>query len=138
MHYDAKVSDIESKYFTIPDYNKFTRNIIDARIKEKGLVGIPTIAGFKDNADLNKKLEKLTTKAELKVEQDEIVHLQAFDSGYFRGKSHFEDDGIQNYLKIRSTEHISAWKYKGLSDESIKSPAASGSSLVPTLNYIGV
>ena len=27
MHYDAKVSDIESKYFTIPDYNKFTRNI---------------------------------------------------------------------------------------------------------------
>ena len=23
---------------------------------------------------------------------------QAFDSGYFRGKSHFKDDGIQNYL----------------------------------------
>ena len=24
--------------------------------------------------------------------------LKTFDSGYFRGKSHFEDDGTQNYL----------------------------------------
>lgn len=87
---------------------------------------------------MNKKVEKLTTKGELKVEQDEIVHLQAFHSGYFRGNSHFEDYGTQNYLKIRSTERISVWKYNGLSDESIKSPAASSSSLVPTLNYIGV
>ena len=38
------------------------------------------------------------TKVELKVEQDKITKLQAFDSSYFRGKSHFEDDGTQNYL----------------------------------------
>ena len=49
-------------------------------------------------SDLDKKLVKLATKAELNAEQDKIVKLQAFDSSYFRGKSHFEDDKTQNYL----------------------------------------
>ena len=31
-------------------------------------------------------------KTEVKAEQDKTVKLQAFDSTYFRGKSHFEDD----------------------------------------------
>ena len=35
----------------------------------------------------------LATKAELK-----ITKLRAFDSKNFHGKSHFEDDGTQNYL----------------------------------------
>ena len=30
---DAKISDIEGKYFTTSDYNKFTSNILDATIK---------------------------------------------------------------------------------------------------------
>ena len=38
---------------------------------------------------------------------------------------------------IGNTEHISAWKSKGLSDESIKPPAQSNS-LAPALSYIGV
>ena len=41
---------------------------------------------------MNKKVAALATKAELKAEQDEILKLQAFDSSYFRGKNHFEDD----------------------------------------------
>ena len=71
-----------------------------------------------------------------------------FDLSYFGGKSHFEDDGTQNYLvfqpicryfkMIGNTKHISAWKSKGLSDESIKPPAASSDSLAPLLSYIGV
>ena len=36
--YNAKLSDIEKKYFTICDYNKLTKEILDAKIKEKGLV----------------------------------------------------------------------------------------------------
>ena len=28
--YDAKISDIESKFFTISDYNKFTSDILNA------------------------------------------------------------------------------------------------------------
>ena len=51
-----------------------------------------------NNAELDKKVSTLATKAELKSEQDKILNLQAFDSSYFRGKSHFEEDGTQNYL----------------------------------------
>ena len=40
----------------------------------------------------------LATKPELKAEQDKVIKSQAFDSNYFRSKSHFEDDGIQNCL----------------------------------------
>ena len=31
--YDAKVKDIEGKYFTTADYNKFTSDILDVKIK---------------------------------------------------------------------------------------------------------
>ena len=60
-------------------------------------------AGFINNADLEKKVATLATKAELKAEKDKITKLEAFDSSYFRGKSHFEDDGIQNYLVFQLT-----------------------------------
>ena len=33
--YDAKISDIESNYFTTSDYNKYTNETIDNKIKEK-------------------------------------------------------------------------------------------------------
>ena len=33
--YDAKIKEIERKHFTTSDYNKFTHNIIDAKIKQK-------------------------------------------------------------------------------------------------------
>ena len=61
--------------------------------------------------------------------------LKTFDSSYFRGKSHFEEDGTQNYLVlhpmtrylivITSTNQIVQWKSKGLSDEVIKIPSNS-------------
>ena len=48
-------------------------------------------------SDLNKKLSTLPTKSELKVVQVKIVTLQSYDTNYFRGKSQYKDDGIQNY-----------------------------------------
>ena len=74
--------------------------------------------------------------------------LQIFDSIYFRGKSHFEDDGTQNYLVFQTTQryfktvgntndHILSWKSKGLSDENIKPPSTSTNIFNPSLNYIG-
>ena len=36
--YNTKISDIKAKYFTISDYNKFAEEILDAKMKEKGLV----------------------------------------------------------------------------------------------------
>ena len=72
--------------------------ILNTNIKEKELLNKSDISGFIDNTNLDKKIAALTTKAELKAEKDKIVELQAFDSSYFRYKSHFEDDGTENYL----------------------------------------
>ena len=36
--YNTKISDIKAKYFTISVCNKFTKEILDAKMKEKGLV----------------------------------------------------------------------------------------------------
>ena len=33
--YNAKISDIVGKYFTTSDYNKFIKEMSDAKIKEK-------------------------------------------------------------------------------------------------------
>ena len=41
--------------------------------------------------------EKLREKKHLLV-QNEFKKLKTFDSSYFIGKSHFEEDGTQNYL----------------------------------------
>ena len=115
---------------------------------QKGLVDKPAIAGFINNADLNKKIGTLTTKAELKTEQDKITKLQGFDSRYFSSKSLFEDDETQNCLvfqpmhrylkKSGDTDQFSAWKSKGLSDESINHPTTSNNSLAPSLNPLDV
>ena len=79
--------------------------------------------------------------------ENEFKKLQTFDSSYFTGKRHFEDDGNQNYLvfqpmdiyfkKIGNTNYILGWKSKGLSDESIKPRSTSDNSLAPLLSYIG-
>ena len=45
--YDAKIKDIERKYFSTTDYDKFTSDILDVKIKQKELVNI---------SDINKKL----------------------------------------------------------------------------------
>ena len=62
------------------------------------------------------------------------------------GKSHFEDDGTQNYLVFQpiykyfitdNNSNILSWESKGLSSESIKSPNASNEILNPSLNFVG-
>ena len=73
--------------------------------------------------------------------------LKTFDSSYFIGKSHFDEDGTQNYLVfqprnkyfkfITNTNYFSSWKSKVLSSESIKPPKTSDNSLTPILNYYG-
>ena len=74
--------------------------------------------------------------------------LKPFYSVYFRGKSHFEEDGTQNWLVFQPMQKyfklasdnpsmILSWKYKGLSDESIKPPTTSNRLLNPTLNFVG-
>ena len=73
--------------------------------------------------------------------------VKTFDSNYFIGKSHFQEDGTQNYLVfqplnkyfqvITNTDYVSSWKSKRLSTETIKPPATSDNSLTPALSYYG-
>ena len=95
--------------------------------------------------ELTEKLQKIKQKIYL---LNELNKLKMFDLSYFIGKSHFEEDGTQNYLVfqpinkyfkvITNTDYVSSWKSKGLSAESIKPPTTSGNSLTPALNYYGI
>ena len=70
--------------------------------------------------------------------------LKTFDSGYFIGKSHFEEDGTQNYLVFQpmgkyfklmtNTLYILSWQSKGLSNENIDPP---NTILSPLIDYVG-
>ena len=56
--YDAEILDIESKYITRADYNKFTKDIVTNKTKSEGLVNKFAITGFIKKADLDKKKQQ--------------------------------------------------------------------------------
>ena len=94
---------------------------------------------------INRKITENKTK-NLLVE-NELNKLKTFDSSYFTDKSHFEEDGTQNYLVfqpinkyfkvITNIDYVSSWKSKGLSAETIKPRTTSDNSLTPVLSYCG-
>ena len=47
-------------------------------------------------SNLNRKIT--TTKTKHLLVENELNKLKTFDSSYFIGKSHFDEDGTQNYL----------------------------------------
>ena len=55
--------DIESKYITTADVNKFTKHIVDNSVKSKIFVDKYAISGFINNSDLNTKLAILAKKS---------------------------------------------------------------------------
>ena len=80
--------------------------------------------------------------------ENECKKLRIFDSIYYRGKSHFEEDGTQNYLVFQPIQryfkriagvgngnYIYYWKSKGLSDERINSIKTSDYGITPYLSY---
>ena len=96
--------------------------------------------------NLNKNITSNKTK-HLLVE-NELDKLKTFGFGYFIGKSHFEEDGTQNYLVFQPmckyftvfsitqyVEYVLEWKSKGLFNESIRAISMSDNSLNPTLSY---
>ena len=64
---NAEIIDIEKKYFTTVDYNKFTSETFDANMKQKELVNSSDMSNIIKKSDLNIKLTTLATKAELKA-----------------------------------------------------------------------
>ena len=74
-------------------------------------------------SSINNKIAENKTKKE--SIENELRKLRTFDSSYFIGESHFEEDGTQNHLVfqpiiryfkiITNTDYVSSWKSKGLS-----------------------
>ena len=95
---------------------------------------------------------KLVTSNKTKhlLVKNELKKLKTFDLSYFRGKSHFEEDGTQNYLVfppmqryfkriagVGSGNYIYFWKSKVLPDERINSNTAFNHSITPELSSYG-
>ena len=53
----GEISDIEGKYFTTSDYNKFTSETLDTKIKQKELVNKSDISNLVKDSDLTQNLE---------------------------------------------------------------------------------
>ena len=150
--YNTKVTEIEKKltdhkhdgYITTPEFNKLTTENCAARLKQSNLV---------TKTDFDAKLLSLNRKITLNktnqlVTENELKKLKTFDSIYFCGKSHFEDDGIQNWLVFKSIQkyfktvsttdsNTLSWQSKGLSDGSIKPPNTSNKLFNPSLYFVG-
>ena len=96
-------------------------------------------------SSFNRKITESKTKHLLV--QNELDELNTFDSSYFIGKSHFEENGTQNYSVFQplnkffkiiiNTKYISPWQSKGLSDETINPPITSDYKINPKISYFG-
>ena len=127
----------------ILEFNKLATDVFNARLAQGNLI---------TKTDVDAKLWSLnrkTTQNKYKhlLVENEWNKLKTFDSSYFIGKSHFGEDGTQNYLvlqpmyryfkMITNIDYISSWKSNGLSAESFKPPTTSDNSFNPALNYYG-
>ena len=86
---NTKVTEIENRipdttvFITIPEFERFVKIIFDARMKEAA-------KSLATNGDI-------TNALNLKEENRRITkRLDAYDSGYFIGKSYFGDVELQN------------------------------------------
>ena len=153
--YNTKISDIEKKitdhnhdkYITTPEFNALAADVFNARLTaQTDLIRKPEfdfkLKGISDGVTKNKTKHLLI--------ENELKKLQKFDAAYFRGKSHFEEDGTQNYLVFQpmyryfrsiigvgSGNYIYFWKSIGFSDERFNSNTASNYKITPELSYYG-
>ena len=154
-NYDTKISELEKKlndhshdkYNATIEFNILAVDVFNARLAQANLI---TKTDFDAKlSSLNRKITSNKTK-HLLVE-NELNKLKTFDSSYFIGKSHFEEDGTQNYLVFQpmhryfkqiagvgNGNYIYYWKSKGLSDQRINSIRMSNHSITSNLDYYGI
>ena len=150
--HNTKVTEIENKltnhnldkYIDNQEFNKLSTDVFNARLAQAKLI---TKTEF--DSKLSSRNRKITqNKTKYLLVENELNKIKTFDLGYFIGRSHFEEDGTQNYLVfqpivryfkvITGTNYISSLQlimFKGLSAEGIKPPITSDNSLTPELNY---
>ena len=98
-NYDTKITEIEKKLtdhnhdkYITPEFNTLAADVFNAQLAQSNLI---TKAGFDAKlSSLNRK--NTANKSKNLLVENELKKLKAFDSSYFIGKSHFEDDGTQN------------------------------------------
>ena len=151
---DTKISELEKKltdhnydkYITIPEFNTLAASVCNARVAQASLISKTDFDA--KLSSLNRKITGNKTK-HLLVE-NELKRLKTFDSSYFKGTSHFEEDGTQNYLVFQpiyryfkivagvdNGSYIYYWKSKGLSDERINPIKTLNLNITPNLDYYG-
>ena len=151
--YNTEVTEIEKKltdhkhdeYIDTSEFNTLATNVFNARKAQANLI---TKTDFDAKLlSLNRKVTK--NKTDHLLFKNELDKLKTFDSGYFNGQSHIEEDGTQNYLLFQTlkkyfkiitnagTKYISSWQSKGLSYEIIKAPVTSNYKLNPKISYYG-
>ena len=108
--YDTKVTEIENKlnnhnhdkYITTPEFNTLAADVFNARLAQANLI-TKTDFDFKLSR-INREVTK--NKTENLLVKNESNKLKTFDSSYFTGKSHFEEDGTQNDLIFQPLKQI--------------------------------
>ena len=134
------------KYLTTPEFNTLAADLFNARLAQANLI---TKTDF--DAKLSSLNRKITSnKSKHLLVENELKKLKTFDSSYFIGKSHFEEDGTQNYLVFQpmyryfkiiagvgNGSYIYYWQSKGLSDERINSIKTPNYTITPNINYYG-
>ena len=101
--YNTKISKIENKvndhnydkYITTPKFNTMAADVFK--------VGLAAQTDLIKKAEFDFKLKDIShrvtkNKTKYLLVKNELKKLQKFDTAYFRRKSHFEEDGTQNYL----------------------------------------
>ena len=84
----------DDKYITTPEFNTLAADAFNARLAQANLI---------TKTDFDAKLSSPSRKTNENKSKDllvenELKKLKSFDLSYFIGKSHFEEDGAQNYL----------------------------------------
>ena len=96
------------KYITTPEFNTAAADVFNERLKQADLV---KKADFDDNLkSLNQKINLNKTKH--LVVENELKKLKTFDSIYFTGKSHLEEEDTQKYLVFQQIKRY----FKGIVD----------------------
>ena len=104
-NYNTKITEIEKKltdnnhdkYITTPEFNAIAADVFNARLAQANLI---------TKTDFDPKLSSLNRKITANKSKDLLVEnefkkLKTFESSYFISKTHFEEDGTQNYLEFQ-------------------------------------
>ena len=104
--YSTKVTEIENKvnvhnhdkYIDTPEFNELAADVFNVRLVQANLI---TKTEFVAKlSSLNRKIT--ADKSKHLLVENELNKLKTFDSSYFTGKIHFEEDGTQNYLVFQT------------------------------------